>query len=283
MGRRSVVLGVVMVLLVGSAVLAHHQRNGREKPASLEVVTYNTGDIRSPRPTLEDVADVVINSGVPDLLVVQEVAGRKAASRLSGMLGLPHFLYADYKGSKSGLAILSRMPITERRAFHFSSSRIGTILCGSIPAEGQDVSVCSVHLDRIRPIEKNGQGIEMSWGSALRFLKTELLEETVRSRAVDELIVWLEERKPGKIIIGGDFNTVPLSKAIRKMNQAFDDALWPSRHYLTGSYRKFPLPVSPRIDYIFHSPDMECSDAMIVRDSPGDHYPVRASFAPEEG
>jgi len=80
------------------------------------------------------------------------------------------------------------------------------------------------------------------------------------------------------IIIAGDFNTIPFSKAIRKMGKKYNDALWPSFDYLTGSYNKLSLPIKPRIDYIFHSQGLERITASVIKESAGDHYPVRAVF-----
>ena len=88
----------------------------------------------------------------------------------------------------------------------------------------------------------------------------------------------IESREFQHVIIGGDFNTVPFSKAIRKMGKIYDDALWPSVDYLTGSYNKLSLPIKPRIDYIFHSPDLKRITASVIKESAGDHYPVRAVF-----
>lgn len=279
MGRRTIIFGVA-ILLLGSAVLAFHQNGDQTASNPLEVMTYNIGDLSGHMPLLRDVAEVIRRHGVPDLLLAQEIAGKKAASRLSRMLGLGHFTYSNYEGKKHGLAILSRIPITEPQTFYFKTSKRGYgILSGNILIDGQYVSICSVHLDHIDPVTIKAQKLEMSWKTALRFLKTELLEETVRSKSVDELIAWLDKIKSNNVIIGGDFNTVPFSKAIRKMGQAFDDALWPSWNYLTSSYQKFPLPIAPRIDYLFHSPDIKCSNAAVIKAGPGDHYPVKAVFS----
>ena len=62
------------------------------------------------------------------------------------------------------------------------------------------------------------------------------------------------------------------------MGEIFDDALWPSLSYLTGSYNKLSLPIKPRIDFIFHSPEIQCQEASVIKESAGDHYPVRALF-----
>lgn len=280
MSKRTIVFGVVILLLLGSAVLAFYQNGDQIASNSLEVITYNIGDLNGHQPLLKDVAEIIKSHGVPDLLLVQEINGEKAVSRLSRMLGLPHFTYSNYKGKKHGLAILSRIPITEPQTFYFKASNKGYgIISGDILIDGHNVTIYSVHLDRIDPVKIKGQKIEMSWETALRFLKTELFKETVRSKSVAELIAWLDKSKSNNIIIGGDFNTVPFSRAIRKMNQAFDDALWPSWNYLTSSYQKFPLPIAPRIDYLFHSPDIKCSNATVIKAGPGDHYPVKAVFS----
>ena len=109
-------------------------------------------------------------------------------------------------------------------------------------------------------------------------LTREITEETVRSRSVDELLSWMGSGNPGGIIIGGDFNTVLYSKPIRKMGTVFEDALWNSPDYFTGTYIKSTLPVDPRLDFLFYSKDLECRGASVVKRSAGDHYPVRAVF-----
>ncbi len=121
-------------------------------------------------------------------------------------------------------------------------------------------------------------GVEITWGDALKLLTREISKETVRSRSVVELLEWIGSRKTESVIIGGDFNTVIYSTAIRRMSAVFEDALWGFGDYFTGSYAKSTLPVDPRLDFLFHSPDMQCREASVIRKSAGDHYPVRAVF-----
>lgn len=148
----------------------------------------------------------------------------------------------------------------------------------NVAVNGRNVLVCSVHLDRIDSIKVNKDGVGISWGDALSLLTNEIMEDTVRSRSVDELLDWIGSGGPRRVIIGGDFNTVLYSKAIRKMGRVFEDALRYSPDCFTGSYLRSTLPVDPRLDFLFHSSDMECFDASVVKKSAGDHYPVRAVF-----
>jgi len=55
-----------------------------------------------------------------------------------------------------------------------------------------------------------------------------LTRETTRGRSVDEYLEWIGSEGAEKVIIGGDFNTVFYSRAIRKMGAVFEDVLWHS-------------------------------------------------------
>jgi endonuclease/exonuclease/phosphatase (EEP) superfamily protein YafD len=41
---------------------------------------------------------------------------------------------------------------------------------------------------------------------------------------------------------------------------------------------KLSLPIKSRIDYIFHSSDLKCITASVIKESAGDHYPILAVF-----
>jgi endonuclease/exonuclease/phosphatase family metal-dependent hydrolase len=206
---------------------------------------------------------------VPDLLLLQEVHGEKEASGIAKSLGLNYYVYSNYSPAKAGdgLAIISRYPLFDPDIYYIKACGYALFSTGMV-VKGQPFLVCSVHLARIRSFafSKVKDIVELPWKRAFELLQTELTQETPRTRAVDELLTWL------------DFNTVPFSTAIRKIGRIYNDALWPTTGYLTGSYTKLSLSIKPRIDYIFYSPDIKCSSASIVKQGAGDHYPVLAVF-----
>ena len=110
------------------------------------------------------------------------------------------------------------------------------------------------------------------------FIKCEFWSDSTRKQSVQEFMEWLESRRCESVIVGGDFNTVPLSRAIRAMGAHFSDVLWPSLHYWSGTYKRLSFPIMPRIDYLFYSKGVECVSSAIGSISPGDHYPVLAAF-----
>lgn len=98
--------------------------------------------------------------------------------------------------------------------------------------------------------------------------------ETSRSMAVDEILKLPALIGSGEAIIGGDFNTVPFSTAIQGMGRRYEDALWPTVDYFTGTYTMAKFPFRPRIDYVFHSGGVRVLSAGVIRAGGGDHFPV---------
>jgi len=264
----------LLVLLTGARLMSH-QNQGNFPADSLEVWTYNIDSIKD-RKQLQNAASVVGNGGIPDVILLQEVLGEFAASFLAENLGIPHFQYTDYSGDNSGLAILSKKSLENVNIHYFSESRTGYgALAAEIKIKDRIVLLCSLHLDRIPKVRSKGN---VSGFTALRLLKKEIFNDTVRSRSVEELLGWLSGFDTDYIIVGGDFNTFPLSRPIRKMTEIFNDALWPTTSYFTGTYTELDYPFKPRIDFLFHSPAIKRHRADVIKKGPSDHYPVKAIF-----
>jgi len=264
----------ILMLLPAGMLLARHNEI-RDPLNTLEVVTYNLDSISEVR-RLKEICEAIRSKGIPDVLLMQEVHGEYAASNLAKNLGIPYFKYADYLGYKSGLAILSRNPLENIKIHYFNASRNGYgALSAEVKINNRKLLLCSLHLDRILNARRNRWAVSRI---TLGLLKKEILSDTIRSRSVDELIEWISGIETDNIIIGGDFNTFPLSKPIRKMTEKFNDALWPTTYYFTGTYTELDYPFKPRIDFLFHSPGIKRYRAGVIKKGPSDHYPVMALF-----
>ena len=115
------------------------------------------------------------------------------------------------------LAILSRKPLENVKIHYFNASRYGYgALAAEIKITDQRLLLCSLHLDRILQVSSRRR---VSGFTTLRVFKKEIFSDTVRSRSVEEVLEWLSGFDTDYSIIGGDFNTFPLSKPIRKMTE----------------------------------------------------------------
>ena len=70
---------------------------------------------------------------------------------------------------------------------------------------------------------------------------------TLRTQQAQELSAWLLDLGGEGIILGGDFNSLPLAGADRHLRQYFSDALSISlQQYFTGTYWGLPIIRSSR-------------------------------------
>lgn len=244
---------------------------------TLSVMTYNVGTLHGTKVAFGEIVKAVKEGGAPDLLLLQEIPNEEMVVGIARSLGLGYHVYASYRahGKGYGLAIVSSRPLFNPE-MHYLNPYGHAALIAEMKQGAGLVLVCSVHLERVRSLKKEKDGFQMSWKEALNLLRREMTGETPRSGAVEELVALLNAHGTERVIVGGDFNTVPFSTAIRKMGKSYEDALWLRTGYLTASYKKVSFPIKPRIDYIFYSGEMSCRSASVIKQGGGDHYPVRA-------
>ncbi len=283
--RRRKIIGVIAaalmaVLLVssGSVLPTPHHEAGQDR---LVVMTYNTGGGPEKKAEGDRTLAIVeaVRRAAPDLLFLQECREKDWDSLVDALdMGFGRFVPYQGKEKKSGLAILSRYPLVEPRAHYFPASPngMGFLMC-DVDVQGTILQVANIHLDRIQRIQTKKAMPKITWRTALSVVKDELLAETTRARQVDLL---LERMHAGAypVILAGDFNTIPYATAIRKVQQRFQDALWPSSDFFSNTYKDLGFPFKPRIDYIFHSHGITMAESGIIRSGSGDHFPVWAEL-----
>ena len=268
-----------LVLSAGCAVVAFSGTKGHGGGHQLTVVTYNAGTLNGEKQSLKDVVDAVGKKGRPGLVLLQEVHDQAFLLRIGEKLGLSYHAFGAYNvgGKGYGLGILSRNALINPK-MHLLKPYGHAVLTAEMVVGERRLVVCSVHLERVRAVAKKKGGFELPWGKAFRILKTELTSKTPRSMAVDKLLKLKALNGPNEVIIGGDFNTVPFSTALRLMGRQYEDALWPTFDYFAGTYTDVNFPLKPRIDYIFCSTGVKVRSAGVIRKSAGDHYPVWAEI-----
>lgn len=175
------------------------------------------------------------------------------------------------------IAIVSRYPIGSGEELVADSSRYGSGAY-AVPVQHPlgTIRVVSVHLDPI-PKNRDHAGF-VGTSSMIAQLVGEILLPTTRSAMAKEIMSWVANHRWPNVIIGGDFNTVPYSTAIRRMNRHYTDTLRGTRDYLRGTYWKVSGGPLPRVDFIFHSDEFQTINSRVIQIKAGDHYPVRAEL-----
>ena len=219
------------------------------------VMTWNMGDsLMTATPDVATAVHVVREAGSPDILLLQEIPGESWAERFAVRSGLPHHEIRPTGRTKVYVGVFSRYPILWKEALYFEHSKQGKLaLACRIRMEESELLAVSVHLDTfVRQRMKDGDVNIWSLALMQSFIR-EIFAPNTRSLSVGELLDWLDGIDAGPVVVGGDFNTVFASTAIRRMYAELDDALWPDPTFFGHTYTRVDFLVKPRIDFLFHS------------------------------
>jgi endonuclease/exonuclease/phosphatase (EEP) superfamily protein YafD len=262
----------MMVFCLLLVVVAPQHGSAAESP--LRIMTYNVHGA-----AVHDRAPLaVMQPYQPDLILLQEVRNTHHVRGLGQALGLPYWRFAPYSKERRGVAILSRWPLGPAHLLFWDNSSQGKVaLAAQVDSPAGRFWACSVHLDN--PLRANSP--RSVWQKVL-FLQQEFFTATVRTQQAQELSAWLLGLGDKRIILGGDFNSLPLAGADRHLRQYFSDALSVNlQQYFAGTYWGGPhSPILPRIDFIYYSPHWQVVDAQVIQQKASDHFPVLALLSP---
>lgn len=241
----------------------------------IAVITQNLGDVVKPRPSVGEIAAVFREMPEADVYLLQEVGGDRMARAIGDKLSTGTRTYTHLYTGRAGIALLSSLPILESDIANDASA-----IQAVVDLDGTPVRAVSIHLPAFRkPREGDGDARIGPIYGALR-LAREAITPNGRSRAAERILDWLHRSEsPPPTIVGGDFNTVPLTLAPRKMTKRYNDSLWRSGDYWTGTYQRIAGPISARVDFLFHEPQFSVVNAFVHPTSAGDHLPVFAEYS----
>lgn len=254
---------VFALLALGCVCQNRLWAEGKDEARPLLVLTYNIhhGEGVDERLDLERIARVVQDSSA-DLVALQEVdrmterTGKVDQVQELAKLAEMHSAFAkfmDYQGGEYGLAILSRWPIEHSWTIPLPPGkhepRSALAVRVEHPTLGKITFVC-LHFDWL---EEDGD----------RFAQAQSLLASI-----------LDLR--GTVILAGDFNDLPDSRALRLLSSEFSDVPKPP-----GAGWTFPATDPDRqIDYVMYRSPMQLEANARVLDEPvaSDHRPVLAEL-----
>jgi endonuclease/exonuclease/phosphatase family metal-dependent hydrolase len=219
-----------------------------------------------------------------DIICFQEFHVRKnegiTLSLLKSKLSSFPYFYIHEKGN---LAIFSKYKITQSKDIDFTVSGSATAFYSDIKMGRENVRIFNCHLesnrfkkedyDFINNLKKNAEekNIEGARGITRR-LAYAFKKRAIQADKMSKLI----QDCPYRVIVCGDFNDSPISYSYKKIRGDLNDAFIEKGFGLGSTYiGDFP---SYRIDYIFHSDDLECISFKKIKRKYSDHFPIITAF-----
>lgn len=246
---------------------------------SFSIMTWNTGDSDRTFPKACELAEFINQTKKkPDIIIFQEIY-HNSYLKLKKNLGYKYGIHSSEISSKiKNLAILSTSELSNHELIVFSNNISGALKTEIKINKRNNLKIYSVHFEYIKQKKRNKNGfVSLKLKEIIDILKKEISLKNPRKLEAKKLLE--KTGKPGNAtILAGDFNTVSFSSSIRIIKKYYKDAIPFFKKFTSGTYKKIRFPLKPRIDYIFHSPDIFVENFEVIKNTPGDHYPVTATI-----
>jgi endonuclease/exonuclease/phosphatase family metal-dependent hydrolase len=295
-------LSLITILLGYNQTKTYIKFSGSERKLSFEngikVMSYNVRlfDLYNWRnelgkTTRKEIFNL-IHSESPDLLMVQDYysgAGKHAdfADTISQQSGYKYrsIELFDKKAEALpyGLAIFSKYPIVGTLKLEFPNSRVN--FCQSVDVTiGKDtVRIMNLHFESVKFGKEDynfvseitaapaaNENIKKGSRAIFGKMKHAFIKRALQSETVAEYI----RNSPYPVILAGDFNDTPVSYSYRQIANELDDTFVDEGKGLGQTHSQM-LPML-RIDYIFHSKELQTIEHKTINKDYSDHFPVVA-------
>lgn len=234
-----------------------------------------------------------INTNQFDFICFQEFftknSGELSQNAILKKMNIKYFTHIDYaienKDYNYGIATLSKFPVVNRGVINFSNSSNSSIYT-DVLINQDTVRIFNNHLQSIRFNKNNYSFISNSKAlkederlKEIKDISFRLRDAFIKRASQADILAKHIENSPYPVIVCGDFNDVPVSYTYRKMKKNLNDSFVEAGKGIGTTYMgKFP---AFRIDFIFHSKDIKCTNFDIPDVRLSDHYPVTSEFVLE--
>jgi len=184
-------------------------------------------------------------------------------------------------GMHSGVAMFTSLPVVNRGVIEFKSDINNTCIYMDVKIDSDTVRIYNGHFASIRfsgedyefikEQEKEIEFSKRSYSMVKRFAK--LLSVAYKKRTLQlQSVLDHISASPYPVVLAGDFNDTPVSHTYNQTRKYLTDSFVESGFGVGATYiGDFP---SFRIDYIFHSEELEGADYTTLDYSFSDHRPI---------
>ena len=264
---RRAAAGLLVAVAIGLVLLAGWQPRAPVEPMEpwqggrLVVASYN---LLWGNHDWRNIADVIRKADA-HVVVLQE-SSPAAEKNLTPLLR-SRYPYMEFRNPTtwSGLAILSRFPLTNIRTVLREGGNYYRGMLADIEVDGRTVSIANVHLHHKKALRRT---------------------EHIRVRAIHEIYGLLPAG--GIHVIAGDFNSYSNEKAPsylkgKGMIDSFASVAGRGDARGTWHWKKGIFTVTTRIDYIFHGPELRTTHSRVIEEGKSDHYPLVSAMVWSNG
>ncbi len=174
-----------------------------------------------------------------------------------------------------GITIFSKYPIIAKGDVNFDAEDQSIVNFAIFTDIVKGIDTFRVYNIHLQSIKMNGDDIEIEssdWSSKVKRIVDKLRVAYPKRANQAVRIVEHINTSPYPVIVCGDFNDTPISFVYRQFDKVLTDAFTNCSSGIGSTYvGKIP---AGRIDYIFHSPELESSNFVIQEKPFSDHRAI---------
>lgn len=286
--RRWTFLLPLFVVLMGWQILSNYFAvsfsNSKIITSELKVMSYNVRYFnkynwnKDPK-TANNILDMISGEDV-DIICFQEfVLGADNADYINHIRKSLHKLPFFYINKRKDLAIFSKYKIINSEEIYFDSSSRASAFYVDVIIQREKLRIFNCHLESnrfkrmdyefINNLRQNAEDKNIDGVKGI----TKRLKDAFKKRASQAEVLSIHiDDSPHKAIVCLDMNDTPVSYSYRiTRGELLDSFLEKGSGIGTTYIGDFP---SYRIDYLFHSKDIQCTSYRINKVKYSDHYPL---------
>lgn len=302
--KKYFVLSLIAILIGYNQIKTYIKFSGTERTLSFEnsikVMSYNVRlfDLynwrnESSKKTQSAIFGL-IKAEQSDILCIQDYysgAGKKAnfADSICSKAGFKYrsveLINKGNKGLPYGLAIFSKYPIVFTQKLEFPNSKVNFCQSVDILIGKDTIRVMNMHLESIKFGKEdysfvsdvsNAQAANDKLKKGFGAIATKMKFAYIKRASQIEIVADFVKNSHYPVILTGDFNDTPVSYSYRKIANEMDDTFVDAGKGL-GQTHSQTIPML-RIDYIFHSGNLQTIEHKTIDKDYSDHFPVVARF-----
>jgi len=173
-------------------------------------------------------------------------------------------------GIKRGLITFSKHPIIAKGEIFMSQNKYNGASFTDIKIRNDTIRIVNVHLESMELYFSQNGLINKALYGLIQY------EQACYRRNIqfEKLIIFIR-KSPYPILLMGDFNEIPISNNLKKLNNELDNAFLQAGSGFGTTYSKLYNFIPVRIDHIFFSNTMKATCLQIDKSiKASDHFPV---------
>lgn len=239
---------------------------------SQNVRIFNTDKAEYLTDHIEQLTEVAQREKV-DIVCLQEfreIDGHEHRTLENAGFRYRHFFRVRKTGSRIGLAIYARYPISKVSETFFSGLNGALFATVQLP-NGRKVRIGNIHLQSLG-LPSGGLSAVETWKAALRRFRESLVAHAEQIKTLEK--EWEQTAQP--VLLCGDFNTTPYSYVYRYLRTSFSNAFENAGRGIGTTYRgKIPF---LRIDHQFFSENLHNFSMKTIKQTYSDHHVLVGTY-----